>query len=89
MSCLLCKTEFCSDDIKVVYHNKSYCRECYESLLFAEDIDDKEIKKDTKKEEKKTTVISYQCPRCKVSYQGTKCSCGFMNPLFMRKSKKR
>jgi thymidylate kinase len=87
MSCILCHC-ILSDDLKIIYHNKSYCQECHESLLFAEDIDDKEVKIE-KKEEKKDKVIFYQCLRCKLSYQGTKCSCGFMNPLFMRKIKKR
>jgi len=80
MSCSLCHTSFSSEEIKIIYHDKLYCEECHESLLFADD--SLEMKKEIKPEKKEKKEVFYKCLKCKSSYSGRNCSCGFKNPLF-------
>ena len=69
--------------------NEYVCLPCNDIADFIKDDKPKSTKKvEVKKQvEKKITVPSYQCFLCKKSFTGVECSCGFKNPLFIKRKK--
>jgi hypothetical protein len=96
--CCLCKdqlenpTDFIksSKKVKVERGGDFYCQACIDVLDL---INSDESKCDTLKKEVPDNfkiTPKYTCNKCGIKYEGTKCVCGNINPLFRpKKGKKR